>query len=231
MQAQLAPVRLPVGLVNLALFDFDGTITIGDTFIPFLRLSARPQKLLLGSIVLSPIILAYRFGLISGRIARPIAARFAFRGGQAAAVRDFGLKYAREVLPGMIRKRALDRIEWHKQQGDTVVIVSASLDVYLTHWCESLGIEVICTQLEEKDGILTGRYVGGDCSRTEKLTDDAQKPAFSNTTMWCHSQRAAKRLRGTSSFGVVRITSTSSTRTRANMRRRGRTSYPYVTPG
>lgn len=155
--------------MNLALFDFDGTITRTDTWTEFLRFSATPQRLLVAGVLLSPLILGYRLGLVSARRGRPLAARFAFQGRKAFAVREVGLKYACEVLPGLVRRRALDRIEWHKSQDDAVVVVSASLDVYLSHWCQSMGVDLICTQLEEKSGTLTGKYVRGDCSSAEKL--------------------------------------------------------------
>jgi phosphatidylglycerophosphatase C len=154
--------------VNLALFDFDGTITRSDTFTPFLRLSVRPARKVAGSVLLAPVILGYKLGMMSGRTSRPIAARVAFQGEQASDVRAVGLRYAREVLPGVVRRRARERIAWHQQQGDAVVVVSGSLDVYLRCWCESIGVDVICTELEERDGRLTGRYVGGDCSGSEK---------------------------------------------------------------
>lgn len=73
------------------------------------------------------------------------------------------------MLPGVIRNQALERIEWHQRQGDTVVIVSASLDAYLQPWCDSIGVELICTELEERDGRLTGRYRHGDCSGPAKV--------------------------------------------------------------
>jgi phosphatidylglycerophosphatase C len=154
---------------NLALFDFDGTITTTDTYSAFLRFSASPVRLAAGAIVLSPLMVGYRLGLIPSSRGRPLASSFAFRGKSAAAVRDAGRKYAVDVLPRVMRRRALERIDWHKRRGDTVVIVSASLDAYLEHCSQSLGVDVICTQLEERDGTLTGRYVDGDCCGAEKL--------------------------------------------------------------
>ena len=84
------------------------------------------------------------------------------------SIRQVGRRYAAEVLPGVIRKQALERIQWHRGQGDTVVVVSASLDAYLTPWCHSMGVELICTELEERDGRFTGRYCQGDCSGPAK---------------------------------------------------------------
>lgn len=154
--------------MNLALFDFDGTITVTDTFSDFVRSAIRPTRIMLGSVLLSPIAVGYRWGWVSATRARPLVVRFGFRGEQANSVRALGLRYATDVLPGLLRRHALDRIEWHKQQGDVVVVVSAGLDVYLDPWCKAMGVQVICTRLEQRGGILTGRYIAGDCSGAEK---------------------------------------------------------------
>jgi phosphatidylglycerophosphatase C len=155
--------------MNLALFDFDGTITRNDTWTPFLRFSATPQRLVAAGVFLSPLMVGYKLGWISARRSRPIVAALAFRGRQAGVVRTLGRQYASEALPPVVRRQALDRIEWHKTQGDAVVVVSASLDVYLTHWCEANGVDVICTQLEDDGGTLTGRLLRGECCGEEKV--------------------------------------------------------------
>lgn len=72
------------------------------------------------------------------------------------------------MLPAVVRGEALERIEWHQRQGDTVVVVSASLDAYLNSWCAAVGVDLICTELEECEGKLTGRYRAGDCSGPAK---------------------------------------------------------------
>lgn len=48
------------------------------------------------------------------------------------------------------------------------MIVSASLEIYLSDWCKKLEVELISTQLEVENGTLTGRYCRGDCSGNEK---------------------------------------------------------------
>ena len=90
-------------------------------------------------------------------------------GRRAEDVRAHGRRYARDILPGVVRPHALERITWHKGQGDTVVVVSASLDAYVVPWCASLGVDAICTALDERDGVLTGRYAGGECSAPAKV--------------------------------------------------------------
>lgn len=154
--------------MNLALFDFDGTITFTDTFTPFLFVAVERGRIAIGCVVLAPLIVGYRMGIISETAARTRVARFGFRGRREADVRQAGATYARDVLPGVIRPNALERIHWHKTQGDVVVVVSASLDVYLAEWCRRHGLDLICTELETRDGILTGEYRHGECIGKEK---------------------------------------------------------------
>jgi HAD superfamily hydrolase (TIGR01490 family) len=154
---------------NLALFDFDGTITWSDTWTPFMRIAISPLRLAVGQVALSPVVIGYRLGAISASKGRCLAARVAFTGEDAAGIRRRGADYAARVLPEKVRPAAIERLDWHRSRGDDVVIVSGSLDVYLKPWCAARQLECICTMLEERDGRLTGRYVDGDCSGAEKV--------------------------------------------------------------
>jgi len=154
--------------MNLALFDFDGTITTRDTFLEFIRFALSPYRWLLGNAVLTPWIVAYRLGLISAPQIRPTISRVAFCGMREQELRRLGEAFAKEKLPTWLREETKRRIAWHKQRGDVMVVVSASLDVYLSAWCRDNGFAVLCTHLEAKGGRITGRYRGGDCSGSVK---------------------------------------------------------------
>jgi HAD superfamily hydrolase (TIGR01490 family) len=154
--------------MNLALFDFDGTITTSDSWTPFMRLSVPRTRILAGVAPLLPVVVGYRIGLVSASAARQASMKAGFRGADAAAVRRLGAEYARTTIPGSLRQVALERIDWHKAQGDRVVVVSGSLDAYLDPWCKGRGLELICTVLDDREGRLTGRLVEGDCVGGEK---------------------------------------------------------------
>jgi phosphatidylglycerophosphatase C len=163
-----APLSPPAAGAALALFDFDGTITYTESFAAFIRFAARPLRQLAAGLALSPLIVGYKLELVpAGRVRAPLV-RLAFRGEAGERIRERGERFAREVLPGLVRREARERIEWHQQQRHTVVVVSASLDAYLGPWCRSLGLELVCTELEERGETLTGEYVGGDCYGAEK---------------------------------------------------------------
>jgi phosphatidylglycerophosphatase C len=154
--------------MNLALFDFDGTISFGDTWTPFIRFALSPTRRAVGVARLSPWIAGYKLGVVSASAGRRATARVVFRGQPEVEVRARGERYAREMLPQGMRPEALDRIAWHRAEGDTIVVVSASLDVYLSPWCRQHGLELICSELEASRGVMTGRYVGRDCIGPEK---------------------------------------------------------------
>jgi HAD superfamily hydrolase (TIGR01490 family) len=156
-------------LMNLALFDFDGTITSNNTWTPFLKAAVRPRRLVIGRLLLLPIIIGHRIGVVPPGRARELANWVAFAGERSTPLQELGIRYATDVLPKTVQQWALDRIEWHTSQGDEVLVVSASLDIYLGPWCRARNLPYVCTTLEERAGRLTGRCVHGDCSGVEKV--------------------------------------------------------------
>jgi HAD superfamily hydrolase (TIGR01490 family) len=156
--------------MDLALIDFDGTITTKGVYPEFLHFAVPRSRKLTAGILLSPLIAGYKCGLISDPAIRHVLSRASFQGVDPASVRARGERFVTDVLPGLIRPIALERIAWHKDRGDRVVVVSASLDAYLIPWCRTLGLDLICTELElAPNGRLTGRYVRGDCYGPEKV--------------------------------------------------------------
>lgn len=148
--------------MDLALFDFDHTITYVDAYSRFLRTSARPWERKRGELSVAPWLLGYKLGMISAPRLRARATLVAFRDRIESEVREAGLRYAQTQLPRMVRPEMLERIGWHQSRGDAVVVVSGSLDVYLRPWCDALGLGLICNELESESGRLTGRYQSCD---------------------------------------------------------------------
>lgn len=155
--------------MDLALFDFDGTITTVETFPVFMRRVVPGARLAVGACVLAPWLIGYRAGAVSGKTIRAAMVQVGLRGFPETKARDAGRRFAEEFLRDVIRPHASERIDWHKARGDTVVIVSAALDLYLSEWAHPRGIDVVCSRLEAKNGLLTGRYSGGDCCGPEKV--------------------------------------------------------------
>lgn len=154
--------------MNLALFDFDGTITDREMFRPFISVAVDRRRLALAKLVLVPIAIAYKFGIVSGRTARASAVRLCFSGVSLSKFDAASRAFMESHLHGAIRPVAMDRINWHKARGDKVIVVSGGFGGHLSQWCSQYGLELICSRLEHRLGKLTGRYVGVECSGAEK---------------------------------------------------------------
>lgn len=96
--------------MDLALFDFDGTITTGDTYTPFLGyVSPAVFRRRAWRRLLWPW-LGYKLGLVSGTAVRRRVTAHVFAGREAAAIRALGVRYARERLPRVLRPDVMARI-------------------------------------------------------------------------------------------------------------------------
>ena len=76
--------------MNLALFDFDGTITTRETFPDFMRFAVAPRRRVLGTVLLAPLIAGYRLGVVSPIRVRDRIVDFGLRGVAEAAVAQAG---------------------------------------------------------------------------------------------------------------------------------------------
>lgn len=153
---------------DLALFDFDGTLTTRETFPDFMRYAIARPRLLVGGVLLAPVVFGYRRGWVAGNPTRASIVQVGLRGVDASHLRVQGQAFARDVLPGVLRVEAMARLAWHRERGDRVVVVSGGLDVYLAPWCAGQGVELLCSVLAERGGRITG-YAGPQCVGEEKV--------------------------------------------------------------
>ncbi len=153
----------------LALFDFDGTITFKDSFAGFIKYAVGRTRFYLGIACFMPVIVGFFLGLIPAWRAKELMSIFFFKGWDVHKFDEFAMRYSREELPKIVRDSALKQIEWHKQRGDAVVVVSASVDRWLQGWCEARQIDLIATELEATDGRISGRFLTKNCSGSEKV--------------------------------------------------------------
>ncbi|NMM47240.1 HAD-IB family hydrolase [Marinigracilibium pacificum] len=153
---------------KLALFDFDGTITKGDTFIPFIKFVKGEFNFWLGIIALSPFIIFYFFGIISNSVLKRHFIKWYFKGMRYSDLKMSGQRFANEILPGMIRPKAITEIQELKDQNYTLYIVTASNSFWIAPWSEQFGFNIIATEWEVEDGLITGDYNGENCYGEEK---------------------------------------------------------------
>jgi phosphatidylglycerophosphatase C len=134
--------------MQLALFDFDGTISTRDTTWDFIFRTCGKRRALSGIIRLVPVSMAYSMKRIQHHDAKQAVIRYYFRDWDKEAFIKAARSYARHVVPSIIRPEALNRIKWHQDQGHTVAVVTGSLDILLSDWCSGLGLDLIATGLD-----------------------------------------------------------------------------------
>ncbi|MDK2122920.1 HAD family hydrolase [Parachitinimonas caeni] len=155
---------------ELALFDFDGTLTDRDSLLPFLRYVAGDVTYFRGMAILSPLLLAYLARIVPNDIAKQkVITRF-LGGRDLAEVSAWGELFAEERIPNWLRPGVVDKLKWHQQAGHECVLVSASPDIYLAPFAKRMGFSaVLCTRLETQGSRLTGRLNGPNCYGPEKV--------------------------------------------------------------
>ncbi len=156
-------------MIDLALFDFDGTITKDDSLLKFIRFVVGDGRFVFGLVVLSPILVAYKLKLIPNYKAKQKMLSWFFKGMSKKAFFKVANEYSLVHIDKILRPKAMEKISWHKAQGHKVVIVSASIDCWLRPWCEKNGLELIATKLEIKDDIVTGKLLSKNCYGVEKV--------------------------------------------------------------
>lgn len=156
----------------VAAFDLDGTLTEGGSVFHWLRFVAGNRRTYAAALrLLVPLTIgAIRSGsaadqakerlfqaLLSGRDHQEVTARS----------RDFILEH----LAAQARAKVTTRLQWHLANGDDVVIVSASPELYVRVVAEHFGASgALGTRLATDPlGRLSGGYLGRNCRGTEKM--------------------------------------------------------------
>lgn len=154
--------------MNIAFFDFDGTISTKDSFYGLLRYGRSKLCFYKKALMLLPVLFAYKTKLISNQRAKEIVLASFF---DSMEFEDFKIicnEYSKQ-LDSILRPLAEQKLAWHKEKGDKIVIVSASLEEYLAPWCEKNGFELIASRLEVRDERITGKLDGLNCHGDEKV--------------------------------------------------------------
>lgn len=152
---------------QIAVFDFDGTITRKDTLIEFLH-STHGNRFYLRFASLLPMLLLYKIGLIRNDRAKQIILRNFYKGWP---IERFDQACADFVQSIRIRPMAIASLQKHLSNGDSVVIVSASPENWVRIWALANGVEMVLgTQLEvDDDKRITGRFTSPNCYGAEKV--------------------------------------------------------------
>ena len=152
---------------EIFVFDFDGTITTRDTFALFLRYYAGTPRWLVNITRLLPTFAAYKLGKIDRHAVKKAVVHQFFAGESAADIEARATQFAEDVIPGLIRPAARQRLDALLSDPDcgpeSLYICSASIGPYLRAWSNSCNIQianVMATELAIDNGRMTGELEG-----------------------------------------------------------------------
>lgn len=153
---------------NIAFFDFDGTISQKDSLFLFVKFLVGKKRFYWGILTHLHILLGYLMGILKNSYAKERLSKYYFKGYE---IQEFLLECEKfqPVLKIILKDSALKRLQWHKEQGDKIVLVSASFREYLIPLCAELDIDCIATALEVKDKKLSGKFSTPNCYGREKV--------------------------------------------------------------
>ncbi len=157
---------------KLVAFDFDGTLTHGDTLFYFLKYAVGMPKTLWFLFLELPFLAAYLVGILSRqKVKEHVLTRF-FKGRSYVELERIAESFAREELPSHITPWGFEKMAYHKNKADRLILISASLEIYLKPLAHELGFEkCLATRLEQdENGKITGKIFGKNCWGEEKVS-------------------------------------------------------------
>jgi phosphatidylglycerophosphatase C len=152
-------------------FDFDGTITVKDSFIAFLIWCAGPGRFLGGLVRLTPALAGYLLRRDRGRLKADFVREY-LAGTPRAELERRAQAFADRLAPRMLRPDAVATWNAWRERGATLVIVTASPDVLVAPFARALGADaLIGTVLAfDAEGRVAGTFLTANCRGAEKVS-------------------------------------------------------------
>lgn len=153
----------------LSVFDFDGTLTRHDSFVPFLKFAF--GRRVFSRRVLMLAIPSLRF--LAQRMTRDelkaqLVSTF-LTGVDAEWVSKQAENFCGVFWLQLMRPSGLASVATEIEAGSEVTLCSASPALVLKPFADRLGVKLIGTELEVVDGLLTGRISGNNCRCENKV--------------------------------------------------------------
>jgi|ERR1700730_9515250 len=154
---------------RIAFFDFDGTITTKDTLLAFILFRTGVLKTYLGMMLISPYYIAYLLKIIPVQTAKEKVLKYFFKNIPVEKFQSDCNEFVATILPSLLRPKALHEMDLLKEKGAKIIVISASAENWLQPWTQVIGVDLIATRLETRNGRITGKINGKNCRGKEKV--------------------------------------------------------------
>lgn len=153
---------------KLYLFDFDGTLTYKDTMFLFLKFY-NPAKYSIQFLKHVPLFILLKLKLASAEAVKKSFISSILKGESKYQIEKKAKLFFDENYPSLFRENALDFINNIDRENTESYIVSASLDIWVKPFAEKFDMTLLATKAEFKDDIFTGKFIGKNCNKDEKV--------------------------------------------------------------
>ena len=149
--------------------DFDGTLTTKDTLLEFIRYACGTGAFIKGFLRYAHLLVLMKLGLYPNWKAKQKVFAHFFKGMTLESFDALCQRFAKDNQD-LLRPEGIKTINQALGDGAEVLIVSASIDNWVRPFFNTEGrFCVVGTQIEIKDGLLTGRFLTKNCYGQEKV--------------------------------------------------------------
>lgn len=151
-------------------FDFDGTLTIKDSFTAFLAWKAGPWPYFVSLLRIAPHVAAFVFHRDRGRLKAAATAQF-LGGMTPKSLAEAAERFAVTQAQSLFRPDAVQAWRAWRAQGAFLVIVTASPEIIVQPFARGLGADLLIgTRLAtDESGAITGAFATPNCRGPEKV--------------------------------------------------------------
>jgi len=157
---------------TVAVFDLDGTLAAGDTYLGILLHSLRLDPSRTPRLArLAPVTLRFKLGRLDNTALKTAYLRVLLSDLPAPALNRLARSYLERVLRTGLRRAGLETLERHRAAGHATILLSASPDFYVEELARRLAFDAcLCTRTGRRpDDTLTGELASPNCQGPEKL--------------------------------------------------------------
>ena len=147
-------------------FDFDGTLTTCDTLLAFIRYANGTLAFMWGFLRHAHLLVLMKLKLYPNWKAKQKVFSYFFKGMDLEVFNSLCQHFAADNRE-LLRPKGLQLVAQAQAEEADTLIVSASID----NWVQPFfpHVKVLGTQIEVKDGRLTGRFLTKNCYGQEKV--------------------------------------------------------------
>lgn len=155
---------------KIAVFDFDGTLTTKDTLLEFIKYACGVGNFYIGFLLHSPLLVLMKLHLYPNWKAKEKVFSYFFKGWEYKKFQELGNRFA-DLIDTFKRDDIVKQLSKHIKNGDTVYVISASIEDWVKPWCQRNQVNMVLgTKIEvDEHGTITGKFSTENCYGQAKV--------------------------------------------------------------